>query len=234
MKRINFISKPLLVLTSVAALGLAACSGTVDGYTAAPTIAKRPVAQWTVSRLDLHFEPGTARLATGEEARLVSALALEDPTRPVRVVARTTGADTTPALAIERASALRTIVETKGFKLQFQSQGAVVAENPKERDIGALFIGRYEVSVPGCPDWRKPMVADFSNKESSNLGCANALNLAQMLVDPGDLNKGDPLGSANGAREALAVNKYRIGESPWVTESDQPTRKPGPTLNSKQ
>ena len=147
----RLILRPTLILLALSSLGLAACSAEIEGYTATPSVSKRPVAEWTVSRLDLAFEPGKASLAAGEEARLLSALALEDPRRPLKVIARTNTEGTTPALAVERASTLRQAVAAKGFKLQYQSQGAVVSEDPREPDSAAVFIGRYEVSVPGCP-----------------------------------------------------------------------------------
>ena len=106
---------------------------------------------------------------------------------------------------------------------------AVVAANgtltrgSRVTGVTRLGIGRYEVTVPGCPDWRKTVVTDFSNKESTNLGCANAMNLALMLADPGDLMWGDPLTGADGQREAGVIDRYRAGTQPRVANPDLPS-----------
>jgi pilus biogenesis lipoprotein CpaD len=69
------------------------------------------------------------------------------------------------------------------------------------------------------------VVTDFSNKESTNLGCANAMNLALMVADPGDLMWGDALTGADGQREAGVIDRYRAGAQPRVANPDVPSSK---------
>lgn len=222
MTRHSMITRSVALIALAGLLGLGACSAAVEGYTPSPTISKRPVAEWTVSKLDLRFEPGSAALSSGEEIRFANTLALEDATRPVRLVARTNADGIAPELAIERAAVLRQMAAARGFDLQYQAQGAAL-DDPAVADTAYVYIGRYEVTVPGCPDWRKPVVADFSNKESTNLGCANAMNLALMLADPGDLNWGDALSGADGQREAAVIDRYRAGTQPRIANPDLPS-----------
>jgi pilus assembly protein CpaD len=44
-------------------------------------------------------------------------------------------------------------------------------------------------TVPGCPDWSDRELP-MSEGQSSNYGCATALNLAAMIADPADLLRG--------------------------------------------
>jgi hypothetical protein len=61
----------------------------------------------------------------------------------------------------------------------------------------------------GCPAW-----VDFPSDRSSNadspwLGCVSDANLRAMLEDPSDLQRGRPLGPADGERESLGVESYQ-------------------------
>lgn len=61
-----------------------------------------------------------------------------------------------------------------------------------------------------CASWTPS--TGHSNAESLGLGCANALNLKNMVADPNDLKVGKVLGPGDGAREALAVEAYKQGK----------------------
>jgi pilus assembly protein CpaD len=222
------LARPISATLTILALGgsLAACAPGFDNYDVAPTTEKRPVAEWTTSELAIHFQPGNAHLVAGEDQRIAAALAKEDPLRPVRVIARTNAAGTAPKLAVDRAAALRDVVAAKGYQVEYQGPkaagGGATLPDPTEPNAAILYVAHYEVSVPGCPDWRKPGVSDYSNANSSNFGCANAQNLALMIADPGDLAKGETLANADGGREAKAINDYRLGKQPVVGKPDLP------------
>jgi pilus assembly protein CpaD len=74
-----------------------------------------------------------------------------------------------------------------------------------------LVIGRYIVTSPECPDWRKPSDKDFYNTPSSNYGCATATNLGQMVANPRDLLEGRTYGGPDTDRATKAVDTYRSG-----------------------
>ena len=76
-----------------------------------------------------------------------------------------------------------------------------------------IMVGRYVVSTPNCPDWTKPGESDWTNRTSSNLGCANAVNLGLMVADPGDLIRSRPITPGDGQRGAEQVQKYRTGKT---------------------
>jgi type IV pilus biogenesis protein CpaD/CtpE len=63
-----------------------------------------------------------------------------------------------------------------------------------------------------CPAWVEFPADAHSNGDSPYLGCVNAVNLGNMLVDPADLARGRPLGPASGTREALGVGLYDKGK----------------------
>lgn len=221
-------TRPLVAMVGIvaASVTLSACAPEFEGYQATPTIPKRPIAEWATSDLSVRFEPGSAKLASGESSRIAAALAAEDPTRPIRAIARTNADGTTPKLAVERAAALRDVLAGHGVTLEYQGPkaagGGSVLPDPEQRDSAMLYIAHHEVTVPGCPDWRKPFVTDFTNTPSSNYGCANAINLGLMIAHPDELTHGKSSGGADGTREAKAITDYRTGKAPRVAKPDLP------------
>jgi len=74
-----------------------------------------------------------------------------------------------------------------------------------------LVIGRYVVTPPECPDWRKPSDTDYQNTPSSNYGCATATNLGAMVANPRDLLEGRTYGGPDTDTAVTAVESYRKG-----------------------
>ena len=42
-------------------------------------------------------------------------------------------------------------------------------------------------TVPGCPDWTRPVGTELTSSTTSDYGCATRSNLAAMIADPMDL-----------------------------------------------
>jgi pilus assembly protein CpaD len=65
-------------------------------------------------------------------------------------------------------------------------------------------------TVPGCPDWSDKDLP-MSEGQSSNYGCATAVNLAAMIADPRDLVRGqtDPMTGADPAVAQRALKAWR-------------------------
>lgn len=63
-----------------------------------------------------------------------------------------------------------------------------------------------------CPPWVEFPTNRHSNAEPAYLGCSNAVNLRAMVADPADLERGRPLGPANGIRATLGVENYELGK----------------------
>jgi type IV pilus biogenesis protein CpaD/CtpE len=78
------------------------------------------------------------------------------------------------------------------------------------------------VTAGSCPSWTSYPHDHHSNAESPYLGCVNALNLQNMVVDPHDLEQGRPLGPANGERETLGVEAYQRGKIPAFKDANAP------------
>src|SRR5258706_7710720 len=79
-------------------------------------------------------------------------------------------------------------------------------------------------STSPCSAWPNDPADLHSNAEPIGLGCANRLNLRSMLDRPEDLQAGRPLGPANGARQATAIDDYQKGRLAPL-QPTQPTPK---------
>ncbi|WP_174273210.1 CpaD family pilus assembly lipoprotein [Sphingomonas bacterium] len=79
------------------------------------------------------------------------------------------------------------------------------------------LVGATGATVPGCPDWSDADIPAHEG-QSSNYGCATALNLAAMIADPADLLHGK---SSTGSNVDVAVRAVRA----W--REMQPTGKQG-------
>jgi hypothetical protein len=63
-----------------------------------------------------------------------------------------------------------------------------------------------------CPQWTDFPENLNSNQESPYLGCTTHWNLRAQLANPADLDRGRPLGPADGPHAAAAVDAYRQGK----------------------
>src|SRR5262249_25613028 len=151
------------------------------------------------SRVALSFISGSARLATGEAARLNQLVA----TGIIRPADRVTiAAAGPPQLAARRAAAISSELLGYGIVAEISPLDAV----PANRAV--LGIGRYTVTLPPCPNWSSPPNSEYTNAMSSNWGCSTATNLGLMVANPADLVSGRTLGPADGALAASAVQRY--------------------------
>ncbi len=71
--------------------------------------------------------------------------------------------------------------------------------------IAGIIIKR---SIPQCPSWKVPNMADSKVSQSSNFGCANERNLAVLVADPSDLVRGKKLAPASSEHSINALNRY--------------------------
>lgn len=73
-----------------------------------------------------------------------------------------------------------------------------------------IVISRTTATVPGCPDWSRPSMANFGGDAMSNYGCATNSNLAAMVADPEDLVRGrSGTGGVDAATSGKAIRTYR-------------------------
>jgi len=69
--------------------------------------------------------------------------------------------------------------------------------------------GRYTASVPGCPDWSRPLQPDFAASTTSDYGCATRSNLAAMIADPRDLIQPAADGTTDPFVASKAIRTWR-------------------------
>ncbi len=72
-------------------------------------------------------------------------------------------------------------------------------------------LRRYLVRLPCCPDWTDRPGRTFSNKPSANWGCASAINLGRMVVEPRDLAFGREPVPTDGTYLAGAITRFQTG-----------------------
>jgi pilus assembly protein CpaD len=166
-----------------------------------------------VTRVDIAFTPGSARLAPGESAHLDRLVA----TGVVRPADRVTiAAAGSPPLAAQRAATLSSALLAYGIVADRGPVEAISANH------AVLAIGRYVVTLPPCPNWSSPPTAQYTNMYWSNWGCAAATNLGLMVASPADLVSGRSLAPADGMPTVTAVTRYlndRVKQPPTPTAS---------------
>lgn len=98
-----------------------------------------------------------------------------------------------------------------------------LAEGPVHLAPVRLMFGRLEARLPhACGQWPGNMVdgdsrGGFGNGDYWNFGCASQQNLAAMVADPEDFVRPRAEDRSYAPRRAVAIGKYRQGESPATT-----------------
>ena len=193
---------------------LAACSAEPIHPEAVFVEPKAVKVEWRVERLAVDFPVGSASPAPGELYQLDRSLATYADDASVRVFIETDPASTGRELASRRYALLQGHLAALGLAAEPVAAGALGEPGSAGPGTANVYVGRYATIAPSCPDWRKPSASDYTNTQSSNFGCATALNFAQMLANPGDLLRGQRMGPADGARAAIAIKDYREGKKP--------------------
>jgi pilus assembly protein CpaD len=150
------------------------------------------------THVDLRFAPGSTRLAARDATRLRALVATGGLQPSDRVLVATGGS---PGLARARFEAISN--ELAPYRIVATPQPVAVA--PNQAIVESV---RYLVTLPPCPNWSKTPPLRYTNTHASNFGCANAVNLGQMVASPADLAEGRPLAAADGTPAAAAVNRY--------------------------
>ncbi|HJQ60494.1 MAG TPA: CpaD family pilus assembly lipoprotein [Vineibacter sp.] len=194
--------KVLAVIATVLAAPLAACGG--DPELEVLRAPKVPLVERVTATHPVSFEPASADLSGAERQRL--AAFAEDLRRDRTTVMLLTAPDT-PALQALRAESVQNQLQALGVSTASVStaRGYVVGSNTV-----VVSAESYSArSRTNCPDWSKiGGVYDPLNGVHSNLGCATANNLADMVANPRDLAVGrSPVGPASGHLGAAAVDR---------------------------
>jgi pilus assembly protein CpaD len=188
----------MIRLYPIAVLPLLALAACITEYSKTEAPAQLQV-DGAETRFDLSFTPGSARLASGEAARLDRLVA----TGVIRPADRVTiAAAGTPSLAERRAAAISKELLAHGIVTDTATPQTV----PSNHAI--LAIGRYAVTLPACPNWSQAPTYDFTNSVPSWYGCSSATNLGLMVASPADLVSGRALAPADAVITSNAVKLY--------------------------
>lgn len=233
-KRLSPLSSIRVAALMAAVLILTACALPPD-YWPTPGFNKTNQVDWVVDSHEFHFVPGTAMPKAGEHDRLAAFLRAVEADDAARIFVDAERPGTAEALAARREATTDAYVARLGFDM---AQPPADAE--RERAVGprvnqdsvTVVVGRYLVTPPDCPDFRKPMIGDYTNLPSTNFGCATATNLGLMVANPQDLIRGQSMGPADGERASQRIRQYRSGKLPALEQDGKKasTTSPGAAL----
>ena len=196
-----------LVCLAVAPLLLSACVAEFDmqGNDPREYYAENPVKNKVESRQFSHeFE-----LDAGNRLSPAARNALRDALRGISPMAVDKITLELPASQLrnaERKAYIAKFLRSLGYDVK-QLQVA-----PLDSLMGneAHLLIDYAVAVPPhCPDWRTSSVTTYSNSGKGGFGCADAVNLGQMVADPRDLEQGSGVSAPSSPRNSLVIQQYR-------------------------
>jgi pilus assembly protein CpaD len=191
-------------------LGLAGCAAEYS-KSEAPTALQ---VDGVETRREITFAAGSTALGPGE-IRKINDWVLSGSVRPADRV--TIAAGGPPALAQARSSAIAKALLRWGIVATPAPLGDVAANR------ALVSIGRYAVTLPGCPNWSQSLEWEFTNAFTSNYGCDDATNLGLMVASPGDLVRGREFTQADAVPAIGAVNLYLTDK---VKVPPEPTASP--------
>ncbi len=188
-----------------------------------------PASEWTPAEApkDLHvdyvklrhvatFAPSANKLSQDESEKLAYFLDTAEATPDDRIYFEPSAGD---PMATARIAQLAHDLSRRGLGAATLPAVATTG-SPNHMNI---YIERYVVRPPDCPNWTKPAAGDHSNTVSSNYGCADATNLSLMVADPRDLLTGRPLDPPRGDAALAGVQRYRTGNVLSLTPSSSST-----------
>jgi pilus assembly protein CpaD len=191
--------RSLAVIATVLLAPLAACDSPERAVHIAP---KQPRADRATAMHGVSFTPARADVSASERQRL--AAFVQDLQLDRTSVTLLTSPDM-PALQAQRAASVRHQLHRLGVSTASVGSARSVIVGPNSVVVSAES---YSARALNCPDWSKPSTYDPYNLPMSNLGCANASNLADMVASPRDLEVGrTPGGPASGHLGAAAVDR---------------------------
>ena len=204
------------IFFAILLLSLAACAREEAAWTAAEAPNRLQV-DWRSEAFVASFPAGAAELRPDERAKLARFLDATLRTGDERITL-SPPPDADRALTGRRIEHLRQIVAAAAPRRPVAV--APIADSRLNAGSALVVVGRYVVSTPSCPNWRKPSGTDSANQPSSNLGCANETNLGLMLADPADLVAGRELDPADGEAMSHGVRRYRENKVPALPKDN--------------
>jgi pilus assembly protein CpaD len=122
--------------------------------------------------------------------------------------------------AMRAASDARAVMLAEGVEPTAITEGPYDASGARSAPL-LISYRTYEAVVPNCPDISH---YDFAwtgtNEALPSFGCAVAVDLAAMIANPSDLVATRKMDPADLVRRTVVLSKYRNGESPSATRSN--------------
>ncbi len=203
----RFFSRPgarALVVAMIAGLALAGCAAGDPMGKSQPENPNRITYTTTELDHDVHFVGAVATLSPSEAARLRDFLRSAEA-RPGDQVALGAGGG---ILDQERLGSVIAALRRLGLA------DIGTAPPPGVPNTVSVALRQMVAVQPVCGQWPALGTGDMLNSPASYLGCANASNLYDMVVDKRDLAVGRTPGPADAEPGIRAVQTYREGKSP--------------------
>ncbi len=222
------MTQPRVIIAALQIAGLAAGFG-VAGCATAPT----NETALTRTNLDMHpvkVHQDTARLEIGvaaadETLRAEDYAALSSFARDYKDRGRGPLMMSVPAGASNAGSAARVGDEIRRALYGLMPVSGSVSTSTYDAGSAAapiiLSFERYVADIKDCPSSAEgDMSKSWDNKASVGFGCANNMNIAMMLADPGDVVAPPEMDPSLAARRTDVFDKYRKGQSTATVRSD--------------
>jgi type IV pilus biogenesis protein CpaD/CtpE len=203
MKRNNTISKVTLAI--LMSLTLEGCE--VPNPSEIPMPEKPYILKHETKSLILNFHGHSTKLTDDEKGILLSAL---KPYGPGKASVHLTIPNTGSRLGKQRLkNIIRTALEDGVKAKQIHRSNKLPPANGNEIEV---VLDTYRAIPPLCPNWSTVYGSGYNRGNTSNFGCATAVDFLLMLEDPIVLFKGESALSRDAARDSLAIADYRAGK----------------------
>ncbi len=203
-----------IVLGSVSAILLSACSSVWNGAGDNPTVAeKHPIAvDSQVVTLTLDVDPSTNELSSVNRSRL-KAFAhqyMQNGHGPLTITAPSGGFD--DRVGQETSSDIRKELFAVGVPWDAIT-GATYRAGGRgsEREL-VLSYTHFVATASPCGIWNSEFKHTYKNIAHPNFGCADQNNLAAMIADPRDLIEPATSTAPDAAQRVRGVQTFRSGE----------------------
>jgi len=192
---------------TLTALALAGCMRQPIARPVEPTFSSAS----TRAQTDLFFQPGGSQLAAGEVQRLrafLKGLALK-PSDDVIVDVPSSGS---PNVDVKRLSVARNAVGRVPARVQLAGSTGFATTEARP-DAGFVQVVRYDRLKVDCKNLGLSQNELLYSAPIPPMGCANAINLANMVAENRDLVAPTTLGQMDAHSSVTAIERYRAGET---------------------
>lgn len=192
---------------TLTALALAGCMQQPIGRPVEPTFSSAS----TRAQTDLFFQPGGSNLAAGEVERLrafLKGLALK-PSDDVIVDVPSSGS---PTVDVKRLSVARNAVGRVPARVKLAGRTGFATTQARP-DAGFVQVVRYDRLKVDCKNLGLSRNELLYSAPIPPMGCANAINLANMAAENRDLVAPTTLGQMDAQSSVSAIERYRAGET---------------------